>query len=510
CNAGVCGPIGPTDGKKNGDETDVDCGGPTAPKCANGKACAVKTDCADDYCPEDTKKCTAPTYDDGVLNGTETDLDCGGTGAGMKKCAETKACLVDNDCNGACNYKKACVDAPSCKGQFGGDTCGTGESPDVGKNHQSCCRTLPVPGYADPNQAGKTVYLDKYEITAGRMRAFLEALGGGVDAAGNAKDANVKAWIAAHRPARWNVGWDNVLPTANKNSIASYTIINSGVVDPLYPGPSQYNSTQKLGDWMNNPGNYSVDVGIFRALGAPAMFPEYSSSLASGGVYSVAHALNCTNTHGGGGQSTYWFDAATIVANSEDGSVGKFFTKNQMDEKALNCTTFAMYAAFCAWDGGQLATAEVIDYITGNTRSPVYGPAPNFTQNGKLAIGNTVCGPNGANGANPLLTFNDGGSYPCYNVYHYPDETGDDYDDSWKVAPGGRVPADVIVKNAGDEPWMDLIGNLEEAVIAAGGTSVFDWRGFGHEYNSIGYHRLQMSTPRGKGGAFGARCMRFK
>ncbi len=503
CSAGTCGPIGPTDGKKNGDETDVDCGGPTAPKCANGKTCATKTDCVDDYCPDDTKKCTAPTYSDGVQNGTETDVDCGGTGAGMKTCAETKSCVVDTDCNGACNYKKKCVDIPSCRGQFGSETCGSYETSDAFKTHESCCRTLPVTGYNEPNAPGKTVYLDKYEITAGRMRAFLETLGGGVDAAGNAKAANVKAWIAAHRPARWNNGWDNVLPTGNANSIASYTIIDNLVVDPLYPGPKQYMSTLKLADWQNNPGNYSVDIGIFRALGAPALFPEYTSSV-NGGVYSVAHALNCTNSHGGSGQSTYWFDAATINQYSEDGSVGKYFSKEQMDEKALNCTSFAMFAAFCAWDGGQIATAEVVDYITGNTNSPAYGP--NFIQNGKLAVGNTVCGGT----PHSLLTFNDGGSYPCSDVYYYPNDMGNDYDASFKVAPGGRVPADVMVKNAGDEPWMDMIGNLEEAVLKAGETARFDWRGYGHEYNSIQYHRLQMSTPRGKGGAFGARCMRFR
>ena len=40
--------------------------------------------------------------------------------------------------------------------------------------HESCCRTLAVPGYDDPAHPGKKVYLDKYEITAGRVRAFIE------------------------------------------------------------------------------------------------------------------------------------------------------------------------------------------------------------------------------------------------------------------------------------------------------------------------------------------------
>src|SRR5690242_2058603 len=37
-----------TDGVKNGDETDVDCGGSCSNKCAVGKGCGTATDCAQD------------------------------------------------------------------------------------------------------------------------------------------------------------------------------------------------------------------------------------------------------------------------------------------------------------------------------------------------------------------------------------------------------------------------------------------------------------------------------
>ncbi|HEY1954060.1 MAG TPA: hypothetical protein VGH28_00560 [Polyangiaceae bacterium] len=39
-----------TDGIKNGAETDVDCGGPTCAKCKDGSACALATDCASQSC----------------------------------------------------------------------------------------------------------------------------------------------------------------------------------------------------------------------------------------------------------------------------------------------------------------------------------------------------------------------------------------------------------------------------------------------------------------------------
>ena len=539
CNAGTCGPIGPTDGKKNGGETDVDCGGPTAPKCANGKACLVKGDCTDDYCPDDTKKCTAPTYTDGVQNGTETDLDCGGSGAGMKKCAETKSCVVDTDCNGACTYLKKCVDAPSCKQHFGGDTCGgsevgtgaenhlgAGGAPQAG--HESCCRTLPVVGFTDPGAPGKLVYLDKYEISAGRMRAFLEAIGGGVDAAGNAKSADLRTWMAAHRPARWNNGWEEVLPTGNTNSTTTYSIKNT-TTNFLYPGQDQFlaNHPTQTTWWIGNaagaygPGtsvDHTIYNGVFQSLGSPHFFPEYwaqQPTWPQGPDYAASHALNCSNTDFSYGYSTYWFDKATVTTIS-GGTNGKYFSKDELDQKALNCSPNALFAAFCAWDGGQLATADVLDDISGNTVSPIYDTGG--LQNGKFAVARSTCA--GPAGANTVLTYPDGGSYPCgYNpaqnkvlVYEYPNDNGNSYDGSARIASPGRVAGDQMSKAAGDEPWMDLLGNLHEVVLKKGAaeTARFDYRGYGTEWSSITHHHNQQTTPRNKGGALGARCMRFK
>jgi hypothetical protein len=43
-------PMPCTDGKRDGDETDVDCGGATCSRCANGKACLVDSDCTSANC----------------------------------------------------------------------------------------------------------------------------------------------------------------------------------------------------------------------------------------------------------------------------------------------------------------------------------------------------------------------------------------------------------------------------------------------------------------------------
>lgn len=65
--------------------------------------------------------------------------------------------------------------------------------------------------------------------------------------------------------------------------------------------------------------------------------------------------------------------------------------------------------------------------------------------------------------------------------------------------------------NAGDEPWMDLIGNLEEITLRNTDDPAvrFRYKGYGHQYGSITHHRNQWTTPRGKSGSIGARCMRF-
>jgi hypothetical protein len=66
---------GCADGVQNGTETDVDCGG-TCMACAIGGRCTVASDCMSSSC---STVCLAPTCSDGIRNGTETGLDCGGS-----------------------------------------------------------------------------------------------------------------------------------------------------------------------------------------------------------------------------------------------------------------------------------------------------------------------------------------------------------------------------------------------------------------------------------------------
>jgi formylglycine-generating enzyme required for sulfatase activity len=201
CTDGRCAPSAaslnssPTDGIKNGDETDVDCGGSRAPKCADGKACEVGGDCTNAICT--AKKCASPSPTDGVKNGDETDVDCGGSKA--PKCATAKTCAVHADCaSDGCSYEKKCVEMKGCAGHFGGDTCGEGETGAADAKHESCCTVVSV---ADrPGGQGGAFKMDKYLVTAGRMRAFAERYKG-----------NLKQW-AAEMPKAWDQSMSGMLP----------------------------------------------------------------------------------------------------------------------------------------------------------------------------------------------------------------------------------------------------------------------------------------------------------
>jgi hypothetical protein len=79
---------------RNGDETDVDCGGSCSIACGGGRACSGDGDCQSRACAAGT--CAAVSCTDGVKNGLEASLDCGG--ACETKCARNAVCGYDFDC----------------------------------------------------------------------------------------------------------------------------------------------------------------------------------------------------------------------------------------------------------------------------------------------------------------------------------------------------------------------------------------------------------------------------
>ncbi|MBK7077054.1 MAG: hypothetical protein IPH44_32665 [Myxococcales bacterium] len=93
-----------TNGLRDGAETDVDCGGGTCDPCGATRACGAATDCLSMVCTGGT--CQTPSCSDGVRNGTELDVDCAGN-CGPGSCDPGQTCSTNADCasnlcNGVC------------------------------------------------------------------------------------------------------------------------------------------------------------------------------------------------------------------------------------------------------------------------------------------------------------------------------------------------------------------------------------------------------------------------
>ncbi len=114
CQSGTCTGVKcqvPTcsDGVWDGYESALDCGDPRGqliecPKCTDGVHCWNGCNCESGFCDPSTSTCGegTPNCDgcaDGVMDGDETGVDCGGTCATMgKRCPAGAGCTVDGDC----------------------------------------------------------------------------------------------------------------------------------------------------------------------------------------------------------------------------------------------------------------------------------------------------------------------------------------------------------------------------------------------------------------------------
>jgi hypothetical protein len=93
-----CQGHGCSDGLRDGTEVDVDCGGDCS-KCAAGQRCNGPSDCDSAVCVGGT--CQAASCTDGVINQGEANVDCGGPNC--PGCADGQTCATDSDCaGGAC------------------------------------------------------------------------------------------------------------------------------------------------------------------------------------------------------------------------------------------------------------------------------------------------------------------------------------------------------------------------------------------------------------------------
>lgn len=456
CEAGKCtAPLPPsaTDGKQNADETDVDCGGPNAPKCVDGKKCGAATDCTSSVC---STTCQVPSATDGAKNGDETDVDCGGTTTKAPKCATGKSCAAHADCaSDGCDDTKHCAVSRSCTKTNGGLTCGTGEVGEAGAKHESCCIALPLPGSATK--------LDKYKITAGRMRAFVERTKG-----------DVKGWY-----------------TANKATLSAAA---QAQIDPF---------VGRLPHDVDSEGSDGSDgnaAGAKWQLGGTVFYEDRPST--SQGCYTGDQANQAFGSH------TYW----TGADEGEDRAFDQAF----LDRLPLNCVAYPMLAAFCAWDGGRLQTWAESSAAYGPSSYP-WGEAPEAGGFGELG-GNpfTEIGPAryvAGQSFNACPTC-DRTIMNWASTYQHP-EGGDaakPWDFAYFISPPGRFPRD-----KGPGGHLDVGGDLLEWTATPGnGPGAVDpkygatmkwgrsgsWEG--HQANYTGWEFAVMT----KYGKTGGRCAR--
>ncbi len=119
CQSSSCVEASCVDGQENGDETDVDCGGSCTP-CGPSKHCVEASDCISEVCVKLAGEgvCDLPRCDDGVKNGNESDIDCGGAkhAAAQEACArcqQGQLCEETSDCQeGLTCDKQRCVLKP--------------------------------------------------------------------------------------------------------------------------------------------------------------------------------------------------------------------------------------------------------------------------------------------------------------------------------------------------------------------------------------------------------------
>jgi hypothetical protein len=407
------------DGIKNLDETGIDCGGPTATvaRCATGQGCASSGDCANVLCNAGTLVCDPPTKTDGLKNGTETDIDCGGGApTNAPKCVIDKACNAGTDCvTGGCSVGlgKKCAPLSCATAEVSGiNSCGAIETGQAGAAaaHESCCKSLVLP-------TRTTRRLDKYEITSGRYRSFLSTVG-----------PNVRAWVNTYAAAN---------PGSQLASLATQPIVDGSInaastLQTLYPNADRFVPHSLTAHTALDIDNY-------------------------GGI------RGCANYGGSYSANTYWQDATHYA---DFGLPARSLARSFSDEKSLNCAMPMMLAAFCAWDGGELAL--LADYQDAWTATYPWGatdtnrPSYNWC-NGTYSNGGFTCQCDGVHnlGAGcPAGGF--AGLSGAGVFYEWPRNTDRSKDNEPLIAAPGRIPTDATALKSGGESWMDLYANLAE------------------------------------------------
>lgn len=397
------------------------------------------------------------TSKDGAAGGGDgAAIDGGDSGSSLLPAGA--ACAADSDCqSNGCDDTLHCAVGRSCTQANGGRTCGpTGT--------ESCCTAIPVPKPKAP------FTLDKYSITAGRFRVFIDKTGG-----------DVRGYVHAHRPAWFEPTWEAWLPNKMDDGTTTLTAPHQ-----YLPGTGLDGVYQQLG-----PIHYGTE--------GPGNEGCLTSQVGNARTYRLPDAVN-----------------TSLFADTQQ------YPQEALDQKPMQCATFYMLAAFCIWDGGRIPTLDELDYAWdkgdaanhlypwGNTPAPGGWDYPFDTQAHAMAFGKPA--PDGGvdqTVANYKYNFWLPDTMACLNN----DPNACDY--SVFLAPPGRFP-----KGNGPFGHADLAGDVydiampptsqagvDPSMMSAGlaRTGAFDNHAIPQQHPVGGFRTYTASN---KYLAVGARCAR--
>jgi formylglycine-generating enzyme required for sulfatase activity len=304
--------------------------------------------------------------------------------------------------------------ARSCSGGNGaGHDCGAGaRDEDVGS--EDCCETLLVPGgafhqfdQADYPATVSALFLDRFEVTVGRFRAWISATGG--DLRGHAPRAGAGAHPKIPNSG-WRDEWNALLPAS---------------LDEV--------------DRMLGPEGCQVGSDLTDYGALTWWTPELGARIAK--------------------------------LNHEDADVLEANTQTVLDRKPLNCVPWEVLFAFCVWDGGRLPTNAEWGYAAAGGDEQRLFPWGDMSDGELAVIGekaNLSAAPRFGAGASLVVSalWDDVAGpnvFPSGYVYTWGSRTPNPRANALHIAPVGR-------RTAGRARWGhdDLAGGLFEWMLDEG------------------------------------------
>jgi len=369
------------DGVKNGNETGIDCGG-SCGKCDDNVACGVAADCKSDVCSGG--KCLTPSCNDGAKNGTDTDIDCGGPSC--PRCADTKMCLANSDCvsgvcsGGTCQIPK---DSDGVKNGTETDTdCGGAgnKACDVGKHCDQ------------PTDCASTAC--NYGGTCVTKKSCSTHYGGDTCGLGGEGGTGPAEWEDCCKTGPVTVGGTTtylgkypVTAGRMRTFLESVNYDVRGFVQttrgagqmPSVPEGATSRSVLEA-DWdMYLPTSFYgstaagelTDVGQGGGAATPGIYTAILRHL--GGFIFKNNAQGQTGCFAGApGTHSFRFpdnSGETVSANQTLPEADQAL----YDMKTLNCVNYLVAQAFCVWDGGRLESLAEWKAAVGTAGTPWVG-----------------------------------------------------------------------------------------------------------------------------------------